>query len=69
MPPGLPNLGIDKNAEKYYTEGNKMRIGARCKCALTAFPDKCRGRIEQMDWKGRELVAEPPACFEKTLTG
>ena len=42
-----------------------MRIGARCKRALTAFPDKCRGRIEQMDWKGSELVSEPPAGFKK----
>jgi len=26
--PELPNLGIDKNAGKYYTYPNKMRIGA-----------------------------------------
>ncbi len=34
--------------------------------ALTAFLPKRRGRIEQMDWMGKRLPAEPTAVSIKT---
>ena len=35
--------------------------------ALTAFLPKRRGRIEQMDWMGKRLPAEPTAWYKTTL--
>ena len=35
--------------------------------ALTVFLPKRRGRIEQMDWMGKRLPAEPAALYKTTL--